>query len=170
VSHAPEKPTDIEVPADSLWAKLPMLGGIVAVVGLGATLGSAMGGNKDRAMFAYLFGFEFWLSIALGALGWTLIDHTVRAAWSVSVKRISETKMATLPLFALLWIPIATIGMHSLRSIWCRTGADMSQSQRSLAGSSFFCVSSESIPAQETSKPDKATSTHRLNIFIATPF
>ena len=113
-AHAPEKPTDIDVPADSIWAKLPMIGGVVAVVGLGAVLGSAMGGSKDRAMFAYLFGFEFWLSIALGALGWVLVDHTVRAAWSVSVKRISETKMATLPVFALLAIPIFTIGMHSL--------------------------------------------------------
>jgi hypothetical protein len=115
MSHSIEKPTDIDVPADSMWAKLPMIGGVLAVVGLGATLGSAMGeATRARAMFSYLWAFEVFLSIALGALGWTLIDHTVRAAWSVTVKRVSETKMATLPVFALLWIPIGTIGYHVL--------------------------------------------------------
>ena len=114
MSHAIEKPKDITIPAGSLWAKLPMLGGGAAVIGLGATLAAAMGEGRARAMFSYLFAFEAVLAIALGALGWVLIDHTVRASWSTVIKRIAETVAVTLPVFVLLWVPIGTIGFHDL--------------------------------------------------------
>jgi hypothetical protein len=116
VSHDEiKKPTDITIPPTSLWAKLPVIGGVMAVVGLGATLGSAFGEEtRTRAMFSYLWAFEIFLGLALGALGWLLIDHTVRSAWSIVVRRIAETVAVTLPVFILLWIPIGTIGFHSL--------------------------------------------------------
>lgn len=137
MSHPISKPTDIEIPASSLWAKLPVIGGVMAVVGLGATLGTAMGANRDRAMFSYLWAFEVFLSIGLGALGWTLIDHTVRAGWSVTVKRLSETKMATLPLFAVLWIPIGTIGFHSLYP-WSHETDAILEKKRWFLSTGFF--------------------------------
>jgi hypothetical protein len=114
VSHAIEKPTDITIPSSSLWAKLPMLGGICAATGLGATFAMAFGEQRSRAMFSYLWAYEVWLAVALGALGWVMIDQAVRASWSAVIRRISETAAATLPVFALLWIPIGTIGMHAL--------------------------------------------------------
>ncbi|MEN9798578.1 MAG: hypothetical protein RL653_2274 [Pseudomonadota bacterium] len=112
--HAIEKPQDVHVPASSLWAKLPAVGGALAVLGLGATLGSATGDHKARAMFSYLFAYEAVLALALGALGFVLIDHLVRAAWSTVLRRIAETIAVTLPLFALLWIPIGFMGAHEL--------------------------------------------------------
>ena len=115
MSHAEiQKPTDITIPKDSLFARLPMIGGVLAVVGLGSTLAMAMGSQKERAMFAYAWAFEVGLSLALGALGWILIEHATRSGWAAVIRRIAETTMATLPLFALLWIPIGTIGMHVL--------------------------------------------------------
>lgn len=112
--HHIEKPKDITIPASSLWAKLPVIGGVLGVVGLGSTLGAAFGEHKSRALFSYLFAYEVVLGLALGALGWVLIDHAVKAQWSVVVKRIAETMAVTLPVFALLWIPIGTIGFHEL--------------------------------------------------------
>ncbi|MBS1152919.1 MAG: hypothetical protein H6Q89_4617, partial [Myxococcaceae bacterium] len=112
--HRVSKPTDISIPSTSLWAKLPMIGGVMAAVGLGATLAGALGASRDRAMFSYLWAFEFALSIALGALGWIMIDHVARTGWSTVIRRIAETIAVTLPLLALLWIPIATLGFHSL--------------------------------------------------------
>ncbi|MEW6431131.1 MAG: hypothetical protein AB1730_06445 [Myxococcota bacterium] len=109
-----QKPTDIEVPSTSLFAKLPVIGGVMAVAGLGATLGSAMGAEKGRAMFSYLWAFESVLALALGAFGWLVIDITVRSQWSIVVRRIAETIQATLPIFFVLWLPIALIGMHEL--------------------------------------------------------
>lgn len=112
--HEIKKPEDITIPPSSFLAKLPMLGGILAVGGLGATLGSAFGENKGRAMFSYLFAFETVLGIALGGLGWLLIDHTVRSGWGVVVRRFVENTVATLPVFALLWLPIGFLGFHEL--------------------------------------------------------
>lgn len=112
--HAIEKPQDVHLPATSLWAKLPVIGGVAAVAGLGFTLASAHGEHKARALFSYLFAYETVLAIALGALGFVLIDHLVRAAWSTVLRRIAETIAVTLPLFALLWIPIGTLGFHEL--------------------------------------------------------
>ncbi len=109
-----KKPEDIQIPPSSFLAKLPMLGGILAVAGLGATLASAFGENKARAMFSYLWAFETVLAIALGGLGWLLIDHTVRSGWGVVVRRFVETTAATLPVFALLWLPIGFLGFHEL--------------------------------------------------------
>jgi hypothetical protein len=114
VSEHVEKPTDITIPTSSLWAKLPMIGGALAVVGLGVTLAGATGDHKARAMFSYLWAFEATVTIALGALGWVLIDHAVRAGWSAVLKRIAETTAVTLPVFALLFVPIAVLGFHEL--------------------------------------------------------
>jgi hypothetical protein len=114
VAHAIEKPTDITIPSTSLFAKLPMIGGVMAVVGLGATLGSAFGENKARAMYAYLFGFEVALTVALGSLAWLLINHLVKAGWHIVLRRIAEAVVMTLPAFAFLFIPIAALGFHDL--------------------------------------------------------
>ena len=72
------------------------------------------GEHKDRAFFAYLFAFMTVLSIALASLGFVLIQHVTRAGWSAVVRRIAEASAATLPLFALLFIPIALLGFHNL--------------------------------------------------------
>lgn len=109
-----QKPEDITIPANSLWAKMPMVGGALAVVGLGATLATSFGEHGARSMFSYLFAYAAVLAIALGGLGWLLIDHTVRSSWAGVLRRINETTAATLPLFALLWIPIGTVGFHAL--------------------------------------------------------
>lgn len=112
--HEFHKPTDITIPPTSMWARLPVIGAVLAVVGLGATFAMLGTDNKARALFSYLWAFEYVLSIALGALGFVLIQHAVRAGWSTVLRRIGETAMATLPVFALLFIPIATIGFHVL--------------------------------------------------------
>ncbi len=114
MSHSIEKPTDITLPATSLWAKLPMIGGVLAVVGLGATLGTGMGESGARSMFSYLWAFEVFLSIALGGLGFVLIDHITKTAWSGVLRRIAETTAVSLPVFAVLFVPIATMGFHAL--------------------------------------------------------
>lgn len=115
MSHSElKKPEDIQIPPSSFLAKLPILGGLMAVAGLGATLGAAFGEHKARAMFSYLWAYSTVLAIALGALGWLLIDHTVRAGWGVVIRRFVETTSATLPVFALLWIPIGFLGFHEL--------------------------------------------------------
>jgi len=137
VSHAIEKPTDITIPAGSLWAKLPMLGGAAAVVGLGATLAMAFGEHKARAMFSYLWAFEVMLCIAQGALGFVLIQHAVRAGWSTVIRRIAETASMTLPIFVVLLIPIVTLGMHELYP-WSHHTDEILEKKRWFLSTPFF--------------------------------
>src|SRR5689334_19509146 len=96
-AHSPSKPTDITIPESSLWARMPLIGGVLAVIGLGSVLGSTGGDFRARAMFSYLWAFEIFLGLALAALGYLLIDTVSRAAWSVVMRRIAETMSATLP-------------------------------------------------------------------------
>ena len=109
-----ERPTDITIPATSLWAKLPMIGGALGLAGTGFTIAMMFGEHKERAFFSYLFAFVTVLSIALGALAFVMIQHVTRAGWSAMVRRVAEAAMATLPLFAVLFIPLALLGFHSL--------------------------------------------------------
>ncbi len=69
--------------------------------------------DGHRLFPSYLVAFLFWLSIALGGLIFVLIQFATRAGWSVAVRRLAEHVMATMPLFALLFVPIV-IGAHDL--------------------------------------------------------
>jgi hypothetical protein len=115
VAHTHSIPTDVDVPASSLWRKVPLIGGAVGVVGIGLALFLLFTGgeHRDQAAYSWSFAYMYWLSIGLGSLGFVLIQHVVRAGWSTTVRRIAEASAASLPVFALLFIPIA-LSMHDL--------------------------------------------------------
>ena len=72
----------------------------LALCGLGATV------DPRQAAFSYLAAFSAWLSVALGALLMVMIAHLSGASWFVALRRSAETAAATLPLFALLFVPL----------------------------------------------------------------
>jgi hypothetical protein len=78
------------------------------VGGMGLIL-SAVGYSRDAAQFfhSWLVAFVFVLTIALGALFFVMVQHLSRAGWSVVVRRITEAAGSTLPLFVLLFVPVA---------------------------------------------------------------
>ena len=79
------------------------------VIGAGITFGGwSMGGSEAHAhnMHSYLTSFMFYLSIALGGLFFVMLQHLVRAGWSVTVRRIAEGFMKNLIWMVLLFIPI----------------------------------------------------------------
>ena len=116
-------PRSVELPASSLWHRLPMVAGTIGVLALGVSFAL---GWSDRAqlMHSYLVAFLFALSIALGGLFFVLVQYATRAGWSVVVRRIAEHAMATLPLFVVLFIPIAVFGMETLFHHWVHPGDD----------------------------------------------
>ena len=67
----------------------------------------------DRFLFAWLLNFAFFLSLALGALFMVVLHHLTRAGWSVVVRRLAEGLASTLPLLALLFVPVL-LGMKHL--------------------------------------------------------
>lgn len=68
---------------------------------------------------SYLFAFIFWVSLSLGCLALVLMHGMFRAAWGRTVLRLIEAGAATLPLMALLFVPIALSGAPALYP-WAR--------------------------------------------------
>jgi hypothetical protein len=63
--------------------------------------------------FSYLVGWTFCLTLALGALFFVMIQHLTRAQWVVAVRRLPEALLWSLPVLALLFIPVL-FGLHDL--------------------------------------------------------
>lgn len=105
-------PGDIEIPKNSLINRLPV---VLIALGILALIFWAVQYQQDpsRASFGYLYGFIVSLTLGLGCLGWVIIQHLTRAGWSVAVRRIPETLISMLPIFIILFIPIA-LNMHEL--------------------------------------------------------
>lgn len=69
--------------------------------------------NPGAFFQAYLMGYLFWVSIALGSLVTLMIHHLTGGAWLHLVRRPMEAAVRTLPLLALLFVPII-VGMPYL--------------------------------------------------------
>ena len=102
---------DVTIGKDTIFGKLPVIGGVLGVVGIGGAY--ALGQENSQFYFSYLTAFMYFLSIALGALFFVLIQFATRAGWSVVVRRLAEHVMATVPVFAVLIIPVL-FGLHEL--------------------------------------------------------
>ena len=69
--------------------------------------------SPDDFFFAYLTGWSFLLTTALGGLFFLVFNHLTRAHWSVVVNRINEVLVWAFPLLFLLGLPLL-FGMHDL--------------------------------------------------------
>jgi hypothetical protein len=90
------------------------------LIGLVALLPCVIGAIVSPQQFfrAYLAAYMFYLGIALGSLVILMIYHLTGGAWGYLVQRIFEAATRTLPLLAVLFIPIA-LGVGSLY-LWAR--------------------------------------------------
>jgi hypothetical protein len=92
--------------------RLALLAAAVGVVGLAVTaLGAAL--SPQRALYAYLVAFTYWLGLALGMLILLGALHASNARWAVVIRRFVEHVPAVLPLFVLLFVPLL-LGRHQL--------------------------------------------------------
>jgi hypothetical protein len=67
---------------------------------------------------AYLLGFMCWLGVALGSMAILMIRHLTGGGWGTVIRRILGAAMRTLPLLAVLFIPIV-LGIRHLY-IWAQ--------------------------------------------------
>jgi hypothetical protein len=67
---------------------------------------------------AYLLGFMCWLGVALGSMAILMIRHLTGGGWGMVIRRILGAAMRTVPLLALLFIPVI-LGVHKLY-IWAQ--------------------------------------------------
>jgi hypothetical protein len=93
------------------------------VAGGAALVAVALGAVFDGGAFyrAWLASWLFWLSLALGPLVIVMLHYLSGGAWGIVVRRIGESAVGTLPVLALLFVPIA-VGLPQLY-VWARPDA-----------------------------------------------
>src|SRR5262250_1366278 len=75
--------------------------------------------HSPQTFFAsYLMSFLFVLGLALGSLGLVMLQHLTAGHWGVIIRRPLESATRTLPLIAVLFVPIALFGMKYLYGEW----------------------------------------------------
>src|SRR4051794_36062299 len=84
----------------------------IGVVGL---LLTALGWLLGPAAFfgGYLVAFLLWSGIALGCLATALLQQVTGGLWGLTVRRIAEAGARTLPLIAIMFLPLL-IGLATL--------------------------------------------------------
>ena len=98
-------PTEqITIPEGHFLRRVPLIGIGVGLVA--AILAYATAGSPRAFAFSWLLALVFFLSLALGALFFVLIHYATQAGWGIVVRRLGENVMATIPLFAVLFLPI----------------------------------------------------------------
>src|ERR1700684_2551001 len=77
-------------------------------IGLVGAVASVVGAfiAPDNFYSAYLSAFMFWLGLSLGCMAILMLYHLVGGAWGTVIRRILESAMMTVPLLAVLFIPI----------------------------------------------------------------
>ncbi|HYH64695.1 MAG TPA: hypothetical protein VD866_08390 [Urbifossiella sp.] len=108
-------------PTADFWAGPTRFAAIAAVVGLalygiGGVLYMSMPVDPAHAkeyptavrqfLVSWLAGWTFWFSLPMGALALLMIHYLVKTSWGLLLRRPLEAASRTLPLLALLFLPI----------------------------------------------------------------
>ena len=110
--HVQLRPEQATIPPGHSWNRIPLIGGVVAL--LGAVACAILGpGNPKQFFFSWLVAFLFFQSLALGALFFVLIQYAAQGGWGVVLRRVGETIFSTIPVMAILFLPVV-FGMHDL--------------------------------------------------------
>jgi hypothetical protein len=91
-----------------------LLGGL-AVLAAGAVFALV---DRQQVLRSYLLGYLFWLGIAVGSLAVLMLHHLAGGYWGFVIRRVLESATRTLPLMALLLVPLL-FGISDLY-IWAR--------------------------------------------------
>ena len=119
--HSAPAPKSVDDPAFMLPASLAALriplcvGGLIVML-LGWYLANDIGSDGGNfGMSVYLTAAVYCMTIVLGCLFFVLIQHLVRAGWSIVVRRIAELVMVMVIPMGILFIPI-------IASLWTGDG------------------------------------------------
>lgn len=111
----------IPVPVERLGKEAMAVERAAAVIGsLGLLIcGLAFFWNQAQFFQSYLFALLYWGGFSMGGLGVLLMHHTVGGRWGVTIRRLLEAQMRTLPLLAVLLVPVFLFGLGQLYP-WAR--------------------------------------------------
>jgi len=69
--------------------------------------------QPEQALRGWLLGFIFWAGIGFGGLGILLLQYLTGGAWGVVIRRVAEACSRTIPILAILFLPIV-FGLYYL--------------------------------------------------------
>ena len=94
--------------------------------------------DPDRFFRSYLIAFCYTCAIGLAAFFFVMVQFLSGSAWSVTMRRIMENIMITLPVGALLFVPLA----FGLNHIYSWTNPAVAQATESLRAKSGYLTNS----------------------------
>ncbi|MBX2813492.1 MAG: hypothetical protein KTR25_16870 [Myxococcales bacterium] len=98
---------------------------LVGIAALAASAGALYVGDSTEFYKAYLIGFFLVLGLTLGAMGLLFVHHLVGGAWGFIVQRMLEAATRTIPLVAILFLPLVYHVFTDAHPIyhWAEAGA-----------------------------------------------
>lgn len=116
--------------------------GVGLALGVAGAVGLVLGWVADprQASGSYLTAYAFAVSLAIGSLGFLMVAHAAGATWIAAVRRPLEAAAATLPLLALLFVPVALGREHVYP--WVHGAADLPAPKQTWLAPSFFLARS----------------------------
>ncbi len=110
----------LDLTAPEVVGKISQRSLVIGVVfaAISIVLAFARPNGFDEFFRAYLLGFMCWLGVALGSMAILMIRHLTGGGWGTVIRRILGAAMRTLPLLAVLFIPLI-FGIRTLY-IWAR--------------------------------------------------
>ena len=107
--------TSSDIPVDGEKLTSPVVKLVKYISGAIAAVGLIIGffiwfGQDDELVkgsysYSYLFGFAFFLTLALGGCFWTLLHNVTNSGWGTSLRRIFENLGFVFPFMFILLIP-----------------------------------------------------------------
>ena len=110
----------VVLPVDDALHRLRRVALGTGLVGAGLCV---VGGLLSPVAFlrAYLVAYLFWVGIPLGCLAILMINYITGGAWGAVIRRLLEGGIRTLPLMAVLFLPVAAGVPHLYE--WAHPGA-----------------------------------------------
>lgn len=102
------------------WQRVRFGALVLGVIGLALCVLGALF-NRQQFFQSYLFAYVFWLGIAVGCLGFVMLHNLSGGGWGIAIRHLLESGMNTMPLMALLFVPLV-FGVHHLYE-WARPEA-----------------------------------------------
>ncbi|MEO6028697.1 MAG: hypothetical protein ABIR79_17675 [Candidatus Binatia bacterium] len=102
----PVRTTAFDLPADHVLHRVQSAALVVAGVGVIACV-VGLFAAREQFFQAYLIAYLFFIGLALGSMAVLMIQYVTGGAWGAVIRRLLESATRTLPLMALLFLPIA---------------------------------------------------------------